>query len=234
MTDLTPLPPPIQRKSLGDQVYESIRESIVSLRLEPGSMIYENVLAETLQVSRTPIREAIRLLVSEQLLEVMPQRGTRIALISERKVNEARFIREHLELGAFRLAARLWNEDAHAQVRMHVEQLLEGQRAAAAAGDVALFLQLDESFHKAIIQVTGNETLLQVIYHMRGHLNRLRFLAMKELRQMDRVIAEHGQLFTAIRQQDESLTAQLLEHHVGKLDQDLSQLRSMYPSYFMA
>ncbi|MFD0715432.1 GntR family transcriptional regulator [Paenibacillus sp. GCM10027626] len=234
MADLTPLPPQVQRKSLGDQVYDSIRESIVSLRLAPGSMIYENVLAETLQVSRTPIREAIRLLVNEQLLEVMPQRGTRIALISERKVGEARFIREHLELGAFRLAARLWNEPAHQHqaVAEQIERLMQEQRLAAEQGDVALFLQLDESFHQAIIHVTSNETLLQVICHMRGHLNRVRFLAMKELRQMDRVMEEHQALFAAIRQGNEALTAELLQQHVGKLDHELPELRELYPNYF--
>jgi DNA-binding GntR family transcriptional regulator len=233
MSILTPLPPPHQRKSLGDQVYESIRESIVSLRLEPGGMIYENELSEALNVSRTPIREAIRLLVNEQLLDVLPQRGTRIAKISERKVGEARFIREHLEIGAFRVAARLWNDDEHQQVKETIIGLLEKQKAAADAEDIALFLQLDESFHQAIMGMIGNSTLLQVIYHMRGHLNRVRFLALQQFKHMDRVIDEHRDLFASIEQRDEALTLQRLERHLGKLDHELPELRSAYPNYFL-
>ncbi|XEC96188.1 GntR family transcriptional regulator [Paenibacillus tarimensis] len=233
MPVMPPLLPPQQRKTLGDQVYDSIRESIVTLRLKPGSMVYENELADRLQVSRTPVREAIRLLLNEQLLDVLPQRGTRIARISERKVNDTRFIREHLELGAFREAARLWNGEKHGEVKATVIRLLEKQQSAADQKDIALFMQLDEAFHEAIIRITGNTTLLQVIYHMRGHLNRLRFLALTEFHHMDRVIDEHKDLFSAIERNDETLAAERLERHLNKLDYELPQLRKAYPDYFM-
>ncbi|MFE5323033.1 GntR family transcriptional regulator [Paenibacillus sp. NPDC056579] len=233
MTFLSPLPPPIQRKSLGDQVYDTIRESIVSLRVEPGSMIYENELAELLNVSRTPVREAIRLLVSEQLLDVLPQRGTRIAFISERKVNESRFIREHLELGAFRLAAKLWNQEAHAEVSRTVHSLIERQEQACAEQRVELFLQLDEAYHRAILEVTGNLTLLQVVNQMRGHLNRVRFLALKQFHYMNDVIEEHRGLIEALEQGDEQRTVQRLAQHIGKLDHELPELRKAYPHYFV-
>ncbi|WP_435168560.1 GntR family transcriptional regulator [Paenibacillus glycanilyticus] len=223
---------PQQRKTLGDQIYESIRESIVSFKLPPGTMIYENELAETMKVSRTPIREAIRLLVSEQLLEVLPQRGTRIALISARKVSEARFIREQLELGAFRLAAAQWGERDRSAERTAFEALLEQQRAAAEAKDIALFMQLDEAFHRAVLEIAGNETLMQMIYYMRAHLNRARYLAIDQFGHMDRVIEEHRQLFEAIRSGDEQLAAARLEQHIRKLDQELPQLREANPDYF--
>ncbi|WP_336789030.1 GntR family transcriptional regulator [Paenibacillus sp. MMO-177] len=223
---------PQQRKTLGDQIYESIRESIVSFKLPPGTMIYENELAETMKVSRTPVREAIRLLVSEQLLEVLPQRGTRIALISARKVSEARFIREQLELGAFRLAAVKWGELDRSAESAAFEALLEQQRAAAEAKDIALFMQLDEAFHRAVLEIAGNETLMQMIYYMRAHLNRARYLAIDQFGHMDRVIEEHRQLFEAVRSGDEQLAAVRLEQHIRKLDQELPQLREANPDYF--
>jgi DNA-binding GntR family transcriptional regulator len=221
-----------QRKSLGDQIYESIRGNIVSLRLEPGSMVYENEMAETLGVSRTPVREAIRLLVSEGLLDVLPQRGTRIARISERKVHEARFIREHLELGAFRLAAKLWPERDRTAEQRTIAELIERQQAVAAVGDTEGFLMLDEAFHRSILEITGNETLLQVIYHMRAHLNRLRFLALKQFDYLDRVVMEHRGLYDAIRQGDEGLTAERLKRHIGKLNDELPTLRAAHPNFF--
>jgi DNA-binding GntR family transcriptional regulator len=224
---------PMKQTSLGDRVYESIRESIVSFRLEPGSMIYENDIAQALGVSRTPVREAIRLLVSEQLLDVLPQRGTRIARISERKVGEARFIREHLELGAFRLAARSWINQDRSDVCAAIEAVIGKQRTASQEGNAASFLKLDEAFHQIILEVTGNETLLQVIYHMRAHLNRLRFLALTRFRYMDRIIEEHLGLYEAIRSGDEALTVRRLEAHIGKLDQELPELRKGNPQYFI-
>ena len=230
---LIPPLPPLYRRSLGDQVYTMIRESIVYLRMEPGSMIYENELTVALKVSRTPIREAIRLLVSEQLLEVLPQRGTRISQISERKVGEVRFIREQLETGAFRMAARLWKDADRKQTKQLLLDLMDKQQAAAEIKDVALFLQLDEAFHHTIMEVTGNETLLQVINHMRAHLNRLRYLALKEFHSLDRIVEEHRALLAAIEQGDEGLAVAKLGQHINKLDQELPELRSLYPHYFI-
>lgn len=233
MIFLSPLPPQNQRKTLGDQIYDSIRESIVALRLEPGSMIYENELAETLKVSRTPIREAIRLLVSEHLLDVLPQRGTRIAYISERKVSETRFIREHLELGAFRVAAQVWKSKDRTLEQAALHEIMSKQRDAATEGDIASFLRLDEAFHHAILELTDNATLLQVITYMRGHLNRLRYLALSRFQHMDRVIAEHEGLLDAITNGDEELTVERLKQHVVKLDNELPTLREAYPHYFI-
>ncbi|GLX67292.1 GntR family transcriptional regulator [Paenibacillus glycanilyticus] len=233
MTIIPPLEPQKQRKSLGEQIYESIRESIVSFRLEPGTMIYENELADSMKVSRTPVREAIRLLVSEQLLEVLPQRGTRIALISARKVSEARFIREQLELGAFRLAAAKWSDRDRSAESASLEALLLQQQAAAADKDVALFLRLDEAFHRAVLEIAGNETLMQMIYYMRAHLNRARYLAMDQFGHMDQVVEEHRRLYDAIRSGDEERVAVLLAQHIRKLDQELPELRTAHPDYFV-
>lgn len=233
MSLLSPLQPQKQRKTLGDQIYESIRESIVSFRLAPGTMIYENELADTMKVSRTPVREAIRLLVSEQLLEVLPQRGTRIALISARKVSEARFIREQLELGAFKLAAAKWGERDRSTESASIEMLLKQQQDASDAKNIARFLQLDEAFHRAILELAGNDTLLQMIYYMRGHLNRARYLAIDQFGHTDRVIEEHRLLYEAIREGSEQLVAERLAQHIRKLDNELPQLREAHPDYFI-
>ncbi|MCI3927027.1 GntR family transcriptional regulator [Paenibacillus sp. TRM 82003] len=205
----------------------------MSLALEPGAMVYENEIAEALGVSRTPVREAIRLLVSEGLLDVLPQRGTRIALISGRKVREARFVREQLELGAFREAARRWPRADRAATRARIAELLERQRAAAGSRDIEAFLPLDEAFHRELIQVADNDTLLQIVDHMRAHLNRVRALALRQFDYMDRVVAEHEALLESIERGDEEQTAARLVRHLGKLDEELPALRERYPHLFV-
>src|SRR5579875_1929969 len=89
------------RKTLGEGAYQEIRNAIISLQLKPGQMISENELATSLGVSRTPIREALLMLNREALVEILPQRGARVAHINEHKVQEARFVRESLEVSAF-------------------------------------------------------------------------------------------------------------------------------------
>lgn len=228
---LAPLAPQ-KRISLGGQVYDSLRESIVSLQLAPGRMIYENELAALLGVSRTPIREAIRLLVSEELLEVLPQRGTRVALISLRKVAETRFIREQLETGAFGIVAREWRPDTHAPLREELGKLLVLQQAAADEEDSVRFLQLDEEFHRRILEATGNRTLLQTVYAMRGHLNRVRYLALSRYHHMKALVQEHEGLLHALESGKDGVLPDLLEVHFNKLDTQIPRLRQEYAAYF--
>lgn len=222
----------VRNRSLGEHVYEAIRERIVTLEYVPGKMLYENELAAAMEVSRTPIREAIRLLVSEQLLEVLPQRGTRIALISEQKVNEARFVRLQLELGAMRTAASRWNPEQHLQVKERLLQLLAQQTEAAATRHDVMFMQLDEAFHMELLALSGNGTLLQMIAQMRGHMNRVRLLALQQDQHMEQLIEEHRLLLQAIEQKDEERVSLLLNQHIGALDDVMQQLRKNNPTYF--
>jgi GntR family transcriptional regulator, rspAB operon transcriptional repressor len=230
---LAPLPPH-KRVSLGEQVYETLREGIVTLRLAPGQMIYENELSSELGVSRTPIREAIRLLVSEELLEVLPQRGTRVSQISVRKVEEARFIREQLEVGAFLLAARSWKDICSPAAKQELWELLQTQTEAADAEDSRLFLALDESFHRMILESTGNRTLLQTVASMRGHLNRVRYLALDRYHEMKPLVVEHEAILKALDAGDIPSLPGLLEAHFNKLDTQLPRLKEAYPDYFKA
>jgi GntR family transcriptional regulator, rspAB operon transcriptional repressor len=228
---LGPLPS-AQHRSLGWQVYEAMRENIVSLQLEPGRMVYENELAEALQVSRTPIREGIRLLVNEELLEVLPQRGTQVALISEQKVSEARFVREQLETGAFCMVARSWIPSDRREEKNALLRLIEEQRRAAESGDNVRFLTLDESFHRTILELTGNRTLLNVVSSMRGHLNRVRYLALREYLHMRPLVEEHERLLAAVETRKEEEISRLMAMHFEKLDYQVPELKRAYPQYF--
>lgn len=221
-----------RRLSLGDQIYDQMRERIVTLEWEPGRMLYENELSERLGVSRTPVREAIRRLADEELVDVLPQRGTRIALISARKVKEIQFIRELLETGAFREAARLWDPECHRTVREKLAASLEAQARAAKAGDLPAFFRHDEAFHRLIMGVVGNETLLVVINKMRAHLNRVRFLSLMDDRDEARILAEHEALLEAVESGEEERTVRLLKAHIGKLGDVMQRLERRHPGYF--
>jgi len=220
-------------KNLGEQAYETLRDSIITLELEPGKTIYESEIATLLNISRTPIRDAFQRLITEGLIEVLPQRTKKIASISESKVKESGFVRLSLESSVFRLVARNWGDDEHHdKVEKQINRILQEQSEAAEEQDVVPFLQLDEAFHRCILQLAGNETLLGVVYHMRGHLNRFRYIAMKELVLTKNLVDEHYDLFNSLKSRNEEKVAQLLEHHLGKYDSEIQQLREAFPNYF--
>lgn len=228
------LQPSTSAKSLGNQAYHSIRDAIITLKLQPGQGIMESELAELLQISRTPIREALQLLIAEQLVQVQPQRTKIISLISESKVKESAFVRLSLEQSAFQMVARSWNKDDQrfSKAEKELSALIERQSEAAEEQDVAQFLMLDEQFHRIILQLAGNETLLEVVYHMRGYLNRYRFLAMNDFLLPKHLAQEHKELLLALKANDTRKITQLLEEHLGKLDQELPLLKKKYPHYF--
>ncbi|MDF2960278.1 MAG: GntR family transcriptional regulator [Paenibacillus sp.] len=222
------------RQTLGERAYESIRDAIISLEFEPGQMIYENELAALLGVSRTPVREAFRMLLSEELIEVLPQKGAKVALISEVKVEETRFVRESLETAAFRIVAKHWSggEEPFTSRGKFIDRLLEQQEEAAAGNDAALFLQLDELFHRQILELSGNQTLLTVVNHMRGHLNRLRFLTLRQLNNMVELAEQHRRIWTAVQGNDQQSTEDLLRLHLSRLPGEMAAVKQMFGSYF--
>lgn len=223
-----------KRKTLGDQAYIVIRDAIIFLKFEPGQMIYENELAQSLGTSRTPIREAFRLLQAEELIEILPQKGALVSLISRKKVEETRFVRESLEISAFRKAAREWDpsdEQCRALAR-HIQNLLKEQKDAAEAKDHARFLELDEAFHLAVLERAGNQTLIAVIKQMRAHINRVRYLELRETGHAKDLVRHHEEIFRAVSANDEEDTEKRLLEHLRYLPYDNPRLIEKFPSYF--
>ncbi|WP_066191544.1 MULTISPECIES: GntR family transcriptional regulator [Gracilibacillus] len=223
-----------QAKNLGEQAYDILRHAILTFQLEPGQTIYEKDIAASLNISRTPIRDAIHSLIAEELIHVLPQRTKHIAPISKRKVKENAFVRLSLERSAFQQVAKQWRTESDCQTaEQEIERILSEQKWASKQRDIERFLLADEAFHKQILQLTGNQTLLKVVYLMRGHLDRFRYLAMKEVDSTEQIIAEHEQLFTFLQQQQPERVAALLEQHMSRIDQQFPLLEQSFPDYFV-
>ncbi|EJY57169.1 transcriptional regulator, GntR family [Alicyclobacillus hesperidum URH17-3-68] len=223
------------KKTLGEQAYESIREEILSLRLYPGQTVYESDFTRMLNMSRTPVREAVRALSMERLIEVLPQRGMKIALISERQVEETRFVRESLEVSA---VACLADKSGCPEVRANLEEALrrslEEQRRCVQQEDAVRFLHADDQFHQVFLQVLGNITLASIVTQMRGHLNRVRMLSLFEPEAMIQLVREHEQIVEAVLSADTDQAARVMRAHLGRLMEDLPIVKARYPDYFDA
>lgn len=222
------------RKGLGELAYEALRDSIISIELEPGQMVSEFELASQLGVSRTPVREAFRLLMQEEFIDVMPQRGARITLISQRKVEETRSVREYLEVNAFQAVAKQWDksEGKYANIEQQIRRLFREQELALQQNESFRFLQFDEDFHRIVMELCGNRTLLNVVTSMRGHLNRVRYLSLQETGTMENLVREHEAILDAIIQNDVEQVADALRYHLGKLTFELPRIVQLHRDYF--
>ncbi|WP_299093741.1 GntR family transcriptional regulator [uncultured Metabacillus sp.] len=222
------------RNTLGRAAYEKIREEIINLNFKPGQMLSESELATTLGVSRTPIREAFLRLSHEELLEILPQRGARVAYISLKKVEDAKFVRESLEISAFKSVARAWNPADLRYKEMYEKaiHLIEEHQHAALKQDHVLFMQLDEAFHQLFLDLLDNPTLLSTVSQMKGHLHRMRYLELETPNHMSNVIKQHQDILQAISSKDEAGTEKVVRHHFHHKKDEVPKVMDMYPEYF--
>jgi DNA-binding GntR family transcriptional regulator len=227
-------PPTQNRETLGETAYRKIRDDIISLRLQPGQMVYENELASALGMSRTPVREALLALQREEFIEILPQRGARVAYISEKKVEEARSLREILEVHGFIWVAEAWDEELETfrEAGREIDEILRKQAVASETGDYIAFLDLDEAFHQSILELTSNATLVSIVTQLRGHLKRMRYLELKEALNMETVVQQHRDIFAALRAGNAEETASLLKHHFRQLQYNIPSIVTKYSRYF--
>lgn len=175
-------------------------------------------------------------MMTEELIEILPQRGARIAYMSKKKIEEARFVRLSLEVSAFKEAARKWNANdaAFEKAYQQIKGILEEHRKIIDEQNFDRFLELDESFHSAVLELTGNSTLISIINQMRGHLNRMRYLELLETKHMNQLVSEHEAIFEAITVNDEEKTERLLREHITSLEYCTPDLVKKYSHYFQS
>jgi GntR family transcriptional regulator, rspAB operon transcriptional repressor len=218
----------INNYSTREHVYGVLKEDIISLKLEPGRNISEKEISEMLQVSRTPIREAFVKLAQEGLLEVYPQRGTFISLIDLHHVEEARFIREHLERAAVRVACQTFPKE----YLLKLEANLAMQKLYVEEKDYTRFFELDEEFHYTIAMGSGKELIWTVIQQMNAHLNRIRMLRLAANHNWGLILSQHEGIIEAIKEKDKNRAEQVMEDHLKKLRFEQEDLKKEYIKYF--
>lgn len=219
----------INSYSSRDFAYEELREQIVMLKLQPGRRISENEMSVFLSISRTPIREAFVRLKEDKLLEVYPQKGTFVSLIDLNYVEEARFIREHLERAIVREACKNFNPaDLGA-----LEENLMIQEKAVIDNDHKRLFELDEIFHQTISKGVNKERIWSVIQQMKAHLNRIRVLSLSANLDWELIISQHRKIISAIKNHDEAEADKIMEMHLTKLRLDQGKLIKEFPEYFV-
>src|SRR4051812_32457989 len=194
----------------GLAVYAALHDAIVSAELEPGRQISENVIADMLGVSRTPVREALARLRDDQLVQIVPQLGTFVSRISVAGVDDAQFLREALECSAVRLAA----ERVDAADVAELDLLIRHQEVARDTTDASAFLVLDDQLHSTLCELSGRPIAWTIVARANGHLNRVRRLSLAEPRYIAEMIEEHKAVVDAVGARDPDAAEDALRHHL--------------------
>ncbi len=202
---------------LREVVCETLRDAIRKGKLKPGERLMESQLAEDLGVSRTPVREAIRKLELEGYVIMMPRRGTYVANLSIRDVNEVFEIRTSLDSLASGLAAE----------RITDEELERLQRLLVAIGcyieenDMDKIVECDTEFHDLLYQASRNSRLVGIIFNLREQLTRFRSTSMSFPGRLKATLEEHRRIVEAIAQGDVAEARAAAEYHMEKSEQTL-------------
>ena len=173
--------------SLGQRVYQTLREAILSLAYRPGEILRKPEICDALGVSRSPVADAVARLAAEGLVDVVPLAGTFVARFSMEEIREGAFLREAIEVAAVERVAETITEDQLTQLRRN----LTVQAALIADGDVPGFYQTDARMHELLLSFTGFRKLAQVSETAWLHVNRARQLILPVPGRIDATLQEH-------------------------------------------
>lgn len=197
-------------RTLREQVFEYLREEILSDRLPPGTELHEVTLAESLGISRGPLREALGLLVAEGLVTIRPRRGAVVTRLTRKEFIEAYQVREGLESLAIRLAVpRLTDED---RARLHelADEMVEHMKS----GDVQGFFAANREFHNIFVERSDNDRLRAMYEQLMSQMGRLLSKSLDLRGSLDQSVAEHRAILEAVDRGDAEQAARLLEEHI--------------------
>ena len=201
---------PISRNYLHDDVARALRALIQSGELKPRQRLNEVELAERFRISRTPLREAIKILATEGLLDLLPNRGARVASISEAVIDEMLEVIAGLEATGGELACA---KIAPAEIA-GIRALHDAMAAAYRARDVAVYFDLNRRIHEAIIAAARNATLSGIYATLSGRVQRARYAAHKTDHQWEIAMADHDRMMSLLEARDGAGLARVLRAHV--------------------
>lgn len=215
--------------------YRMLRKNIMTLQLQPGCQLSEAELCEQLAMSRTPVHEALMMLKSEWLVDVLPQRGSIVSKISVPYLNEGFAMRRILEPALLRgLAGKLTREQLN-----EFQELLNRQNEDLyldqdAADD--FFISLDNDFHRLLYHDSGYDRIWEAMHNVTSHMDRVRYLDSALCRgNIASVQKEHEQIFGYLRDGlplDVDVEA-LFEHHLGMYRENFQKILERFPDFFV-
>lgn len=215
------------RETGRDYALRMLKENIINLELAPGSAISENELAAELGLSRTPVREALIELSKVKIVDVQPQKKSMVSYIDYDMVEEARFMRKHLECAVAELACGMASGE-------DIERLSENvklQNYYLESGSAEQLMRLDDQFHQTLFEIAQKPQVFAMIQNISIHFDRVRRMALDSVKDL-KIVRDHAGITLAIRENRPEEARALMEKHLSRYKVDAAAVRSKYPQYF--
>lgn len=218
----------LRQATMGSRVFAVLQQAIVQLKLRPGHALSEAEIARQLQVSRQPVREAFIKLAEVGLVEIRPQRGTFVRLISIREVQNARFLREAIEVAIVRKAAGV----ASRRDVSTLKGIVMDQRSEAGRGDNASFLRLDDIFHQTVAATADCDDAWRVLEGLKAQMDRVRYLSLPNATPLSVIIDQHDSIVEALAARSPDRAEAAMHHHLSEIMNSLPQVAASNSELF--
>lgn len=196
--------------SIAQEVTQQVREMIRTGALEEGSRISEKELGEAMGVSRTPVREALRVLAAEGLVQLIPRKGAFVTKPRFEDVRDMFEVMSLLEGLCARVAAEKMSTSAFSQLENLHQELEEHYQRR----DRESYLQCNHRYHSYVQEIAGNRILNEVLDSLRQKFLLYRFRQLSQPERFDQSMQEHRALLEAFRQRDSEKAQSLMRHHL--------------------
>jgi DNA-binding GntR family transcriptional regulator len=193
------------------RAYDWIWERITTLEMEPGSVINEQLLAEELEMGLAPVREALKLLVHDNLVVITPRHGLYVADVNAPDLEQLSELRLSLEGLSARLAAQRATEDD-----IVILEALRQEQASTPADDRRRLFDIDHKFHQAVARAAHNKYMADSLERLFGLSQRLWYLALPKLGFLPTAVEQHLDLVQAIKNGDADEAERIMRAHVGE------------------
>jgi DNA-binding GntR family transcriptional regulator len=200
----------IVKASLHNEAVARIRDMIMEGRLEPGSKVSEKELCELFGISRTPLREALKVLATEGLIVLLPNRGARVARLTGKDMADLFQVMGEMEGLAGELACAKITDEAVNEISARHHEML----AHHARGDRSAYFAANQAIHEAIIAAADNSVLTVMYESLRGRIRPARFMANVTRERWDQAVREHGEILEVLSRRDGVRLRGLLQEHL--------------------
>lgn len=204
-----------------EQIYELLRLAIVRLEIAPGAPIVEKELCARWGVSRTPVREALKRLVEEDLVQVFPHSGTYVSTISYAIAEEGFVIRRALEIESIRRAARYTTDADIARL----DELVADMRDILRRDALSEYIEIDDAFHAAIAGISRFPRMWKFINLVKAHLDRMRQMSAPVPGHLAEVTEQHAAIVRALERRNPDQAELAMKIH---LDSSFAVMTAMY------
>lgn len=217
----------------GVDIYQKLKDDIITLKLKPGQMISENEVANIYNVSRTPIKNAFLRLKGEKYIEIIPQKGSYVTLLDMKSIKDIIYMRAVLEVDAL---SKIIEHGLIDKTIEGLEEVLERQKELINSDKLSAttFYDVDSEFHHRLFFYTGRERMWEVIQDCQVYYSRFRILDTMITGRYQELVEEHSRIIYALKNQNhEEIKGSIFDHLHGNLRVLSKKIESEYREYFV-